>query len=211
MLRFNSFLGQSLRRPYLFKSVCIRTMSTTQKDPFGLLVKDHENVKTLYKKWEGASSNLEKRKVVNEMIREVVIHSSAEERFIYPLITKAKVGGNDGNLYFQRHATDHQTVKEILYFLDNNNPNSEQEWKLYNETVKKCMTALVEHMKIEEQETFPQLRKYVSDNDKLYDDITWAKENSPIHPHPSEPSPGSFAARLLQPLVGKMERAKEGM
>jgi len=168
------------------------TKKEAKKDAFDLLIQDHEKVKDLYTKWNSATTNRNKKKICSEIIKEVTIHSFIEEKVLYPLFPQAKLGDSQNSHFYQdRHALDHQCVKEMMHFLETQEPETDQEWNLFNETVKKCMTALLEHIQVEEKDSFPQLRKAFPDSSKIYDDLLTAKKSAPEHPDPSEGSGGT--------------------
>lgn len=173
------------------------------KDGFTLIYDDHERVKNLFSDWRKASTNVEKKAVIKTIIREVVSHATSEERYVYPLIKEEKIGG-DGELFYARNLLDDQINKELLYFLDSQEPKTEAEWTLYNQTVEKFMTVELEHIQTEEKE-LQILRERLSEAQKakLYDNLVWAKKTAPVHPHPM------VSTNILTPVVGVIEQGVE--
>jgi hypothetical protein len=181
------------------------------KDGIAFLYDDHEKIKSLFADWKRASTNGEKKTVVKSIIRDVVAHASAEERYLYPLIREQKIGGDNGELFYQRNLVDDQINKEILYFLDSNEPKTEAEWSLYNQTVDKFITVELEHLHMEEKEVLEVLRSRLSETQKtkLYDNLIWGKKTAPVHPHPMEPVKPSTGATIIAPVVGVIEQGVE--
>lgn len=59
-------------------------------DPVQMLIDDHKKVKDLFQQFERADGGREKRKIVEEAIRELRIHSALEEQVLYPAIRAVK-------------------------------------------------------------------------------------------------------------------------
>jgi hemerythrin superfamily protein len=181
------------------------------KDGIAFLYDDHDKLKTLFSDWKRSSTNGEKKTVVKNIIRDVVAHASAEERYLYPLIREKKIGGENGELFYQRNLVDDQINKEILYFLDSNEPKTDAEWSLYNQTVDKFITVELEHLHMEEKEVLEVLRSGLTEaqKTKLYDNLVWGKKTAPVHPHPMEPLKPSTGNTILAPVVGVIEQGVE--
>jgi len=55
-------------------------------DPVQMLIDDHKKVKDLFQQFERAGGGREKRKIVEEAIRELRVHSALEEQVFYPAV-----------------------------------------------------------------------------------------------------------------------------
>lgn len=178
-------------------------------DPFQLLIDDHNRVRQLYSQFENTRSFDEKRRIMNDIIREIAIHSSVEERVIYPLIQKWMP---KGQYLYETATTDHQVVKEILYGFDK---NSNTDWEqintdLFVKNAKKFFNNLSEHLAEEETIIFPSLRNLLPKEkfNNLSTDILNAKSDAPTHIYPSAPS-GGLAAKIVHPITGFVDTVKD--
>lgn len=96
------------------------------KDGIGLLFSDHQRFRSLMKDYISATEPSAKRAVVETLIREIVPHSSAEERVVYPLL-KALPNGKAGA---DRHYMDDTVNLQIMEFLGKIDPAAD--WELYD-------------------------------------------------------------------------------
>eukprot|EP00158_Paraphelidium_tribonemae_P001333 Partr_v1_DN24270_c0_g1_i1_m36888 putative domain protein len=76
---------------------------------------DHEFIRQCYANHKSATSEMDKKRWANEFIRQVSIHSVAEEIAVYPVMQDRL----DGGIKIANHSRDeHQVVKNELYELD---------------------------------------------------------------------------------------------
>lgn len=61
------------------------------KDAIEMLKADHKKVKGLFKDFEKCEKRAEKKKILNEIMTELAVHSAIEEKLIYPLLEKKDI------------------------------------------------------------------------------------------------------------------------
>lgn len=159
-------------------------------DAIELLKSDHRKVEDLFARYEGAPSPADKRGIVDEMIRELSIHSAIEEQLVYPLIRMRVEGGGDvANHSIEEHAA----VKRLLADIEKLDTTSED----YYTKVNAVIADVKKHVGEEETSVFPRLEAKVSaeQREKLGMLMEKAKSLVPTHPHPMVP--GTATAQLL--------------
>lgn len=57
-----------------------------QNDAVSLLKKDHAKVKKLFSQWESARGSTRKQQLLNEIVKELMVHETVEEDLIYPIL-----------------------------------------------------------------------------------------------------------------------------
>jgi len=176
----------------------------TKEHPDGLkfLFCEHTKLRALFTDIQSTTDWEVKSKLMRDIISEVARHSSAEERYLYPLITD-KIP--ESNMLHERILLDNHINKEILAFLDKNNPKTPEERVLYEITINKFIMIELEHMQQLEEIVLKDLAERMTDKEKeeLETNLRWAIGNAPTHPHPSVPT---VAANILHPLAGMVDK-----
>jgi hemerythrin superfamily protein len=122
-------------------------------DAIVLLKNDHKTVEKLFKEFEkaGDDAHQEKRRIVDSIIEELVIHTYIEEEIFYPAAREAVPETNDHVL---ESVEEHHVVVWMLSELLDLDPK--------NETFDAKVTVLTEnvrhHVGEEEDEWFPEVR-----------------------------------------------------
>lgn len=175
---------------------------------------DHRAIFDLYERWKQTPQHLleEKQKIANSLIREVSVHSVAEEITVYPLYDKKLANGVSTH---QHSLQEHQQVKDQLYELDKLNIQDVN----YNSKIDKIMSELSreylsfilccqlgianafspisplfkhyqDHIREEENTLLPQLRSVMNADEsvKLGEQYLNTKKTVPTRPHPSAPT-----------------------
>jgi len=136
--------------------------------------------------------------VINEIIRQLSIHTSIEERVLYPL-TRAKIPeGNEGNKLSDHGLKEHREMKEILDRLQSMDVDCAQ----FGEDVSSLLHDVKHHHKDEERDIFPQLRTHLN-KEELIDmgaQLDAAKNSARTHPHPNLPDQPPFNY-AVEPLI----------
>src|SRR3954447_7984434 len=150
-------------------------------DALTLLRDDHRSVAQLFKQFESAGDNahVEKRRIVDRIIEELSMHAAIEEQVFYP-VARAAVPGVEDNVL--ESLEEHHIVKWTLSELDGLDPTEER----FDAKVTVLIESVRHHVKEEETEFFPKVRKAMSRaalND-LGEALTSAKKSAPTHPHP---------------------------
>jgi len=174
-------------------------------DAITLLKNDHRTVEALFKKFEkaGDSAHKTKAKLVEKIIHELAVHAAVEEMAFYPFVK----GVNDTlTSDVLESLEEHHVVKWLLSELDGMDPKDER----FDAKVTVLIESVRHHVKEEEREMFPAVRKALSRSDlnDLGDVLERAKKTAPTHPHPRSPDepPGIAVAGLV---AGLIDRARD--
>jgi len=129
-------------------------LANASTDPIALLTADHQEVKALFRQFEGKSDGAQKAKVtLYEEIRQALeTHTTIEEEIFYPGVRDA------AEEMVAEALEEHQQVKTLLTDLAGMKPSDER--------FDAKMTVLIEnvehHAEEEEQEMFPKVKKALS-------------------------------------------------
>jgi hemerythrin superfamily protein len=182
-------------------------------DAIALLKRDHEEVKQLFRQFEGLTERAQKskQKLVMKMIRELAIHSAVEEILFYPTVrtsalAKGTQAGEKAADTVLESLEEHHVVKWLLSELEKMDPSDER----YDAKVTVMMENVKHHIEEEEGELFPAVRKLLGQEllEALGERMTKAKKLAPTRPHPSAPDtpPGNLVAA---PLAAMMDRGRD--
>jgi len=164
-------------------------------DAITLLKDDHKTVEGLFKRYEGAGERAyaTKRKLADSIIRELSVHAAIEEQLFYPTVRSRVEDEKDDVL---EALEEHHIVKWTLAELEDMEPKDER----FDAKMTVLMEGVRHHMKEEEQEMFPRVRKAVARGElqDLGERMRRAKAGVPTRPHPKAPDepPGNAAAGL---------------
>lgn len=128
-------------------------MTTKTNDAIGMLKNDHQEVKALFKKFEGLSdrSKVGKKTVADQVCDALTIHAQLEEEIFYPAVRKAI---KDEDL-MDEAVVEHASAKELIAQLAAIDPDDE----LYDAKVKVLSEQIDHHVEEEEGDMFPKARK----------------------------------------------------
>jgi hemerythrin superfamily protein len=84
-------------------------------DAMELLCHDHRMVEQLFRDYQAARSDTQRRGVVEIVVRELSKHAALEELMFYPLAKKVLP---DGQQEIDEHLAEHLSVKKTLLALD---------------------------------------------------------------------------------------------
>jgi hemerythrin superfamily protein len=169
-------------------------------DAIKLLKQDHREVEALFKRFEKAGEKAVKQKqqIAHQVIKLLSIHASVEEELLYPAARELSEELEEQVL---ESLEEHHVAKATLAELD--------KMKADDERFHAKMTVLIEnirhHVKEEEQELFPMLRKLMSNAqlEALGAAMKQAKGKAPTRPHPMSPDepPGNFISSALAKIL----------
>jgi hypothetical protein len=151
-------------------------------DAIELLKHDHRMVEQLFRDYRSAASDVQRRGVVEELIRELSKHAALEELTVYPFARRYLP---DGAVDVDEHLAEHMAVKKTLAELDSLPAGDGQERGLVTELQRE-----IEHPVHEEETQFiPALRAAVDDEALagLGRQLDKAKKLAPTRPHPRAP------------------------
>ena len=138
------------------------TTSKTATDAIALLTKDHAGVKALFKKYqqlcESGADGSEKEAVAMEICTELTAHATVEEEIFYPA-TRAE-GTED---LLDEAEVEHGTAKDLIAQIEDMEPDDD----LYDAKVTVLGEYIDHHVKEEEGELFPKVKKLGIDLEEL--------------------------------------------
>ena len=174
-------------------------------DALTLLRDDHRTVEQLFKKFEGLGERAAKtkRSTVDKIIRELSVHAVIEEQLLYPAVRERLPKREDMAL---ESLEEHLLVKIELSTLENMSPEHER----FDAKVTVVAEVVRHHVKEEEKELFPAIRKEFSRAElrELGEMMQKAKRTAPTRPHPLAPDepPGNI---LVGAAAAIADRARD--
>ncbi|MBA3303671.1 MAG: hemerythrin domain-containing protein [Acidimicrobiia bacterium] len=174
-----------------------------------LLTQDHRNVEALFKRFEAAEDERQKRDIADKVIEQLSIHAELEEQLFYPAL-KAKL--DDGGDVIEG-IEEHHLAKVSLWELERlpvSAPNFDAKFKIMAELIR-------HHVEEEEGEggIFAQARKAMKANElaALGERMEKAKATVPSRPHPLAPPVPPFNSILGLPVavLDKVVNAGKGV
>ncbi|HEY8113953.1 MAG TPA: hemerythrin domain-containing protein [Actinomycetes bacterium] len=149
-------------------------------DGIVLLKEDHKKVEALFKEFEKAkdtASPATLRSLVDKMINELVTHAYIEETIFYPA---AKAGVPETGEHILEAVEEHHVVAWLLSELLNMDAADES----FNAKVTVMIENVRHHVKEEEKEWFPEVRKALGRNRlvELAEQMQAARAKAPADP-----------------------------
>lgn len=172
-------------------------------DALELLCHDHRMVEQLFRDYQAAGNDTQRRGVVEIIIRELSKHAALEELMIYPLGKKVLP---DGEQEIDEHLAEHMQVKNLLLDLDKLSAGDDQTSELMADLQRE-----VEHHVQEEEGVFmPKLRAAVDEQalTELGEALDTAKQAAPTRPHPQAPDQLPALA-LAGPVAAIYDRLRD--
>lgn len=128
-------------------------MATKSNNAIDLLIKDHKDVKTLFKKFEGLSdrSRVGKENIVEQICHALTVHMHLEEEIFYPAVRK-EIKDED---LMDEAIVEHAAAKDLIEQLLKMDAGDE----LYDAKVKVLSEQIEHHVREEEDDMFPKVRK----------------------------------------------------
>lgn len=172
-------------------------MTGARPDVVEVLTSDHRLVDQLFHQFELASSTEayeNQRDLAQKLVRELSVHSVAEEQVLYPVMRRVL---ENGDRLADECLEAHAELKRLLADLDGIGPHDEGFVSGFTQ-----LAALVrEHVVEEEGLLLPQLQEAV-DAEELLDlgaAVEQAKRLAPTRPQPHAPNrpPGNIVAGAL--------------
>jgi hemerythrin superfamily protein len=175
-------------------------------DAIALLKQDHRMLEELFQRFEAASDRATKmkRKIVDQVIRLLSIHAAIEEQLFYPAAREALSEAEEEMVL--EALEEHHLVKWTLYELESMPAENER----FDAKVSVLMANVRQHLKEEERELFPAVRKVMSVTElrELGEQLEQAKKSAPTHPHPRAPDepPG---VQVAGTVAAAMDRGRD--
>ena len=142
--------------------------TTAAKDATALLKADHQRVADLFEEFESAKSGKSKMSIVAQICTELTVHAQIEEEIFYPAV---KAALKDQKMVPEA-TVEHAAVKNLIAEVQGKEPYGE----MYDAKVKVMGEFVKHHVKEEEKEMFPKVRKTDLDLKALGDKMATRKE-----------------------------------
>jgi len=125
-------------------------------DPVAILKRDHREVAQMLKTLEASKPGARRRQTVEKLTQALQLHMEIEERDIYPVVQRVV-----GNEEAEEAAVEHRLAREGLSDLQRlvDAPG-------FGAVVAMLTAGIKHHVKEEEQEVFPELKRKI-DRDQL--------------------------------------------
>jgi hemerythrin superfamily protein len=179
-------------------------------DAITLLKQDHKTVNGLFRQFEklGDNAQVSKRKVVDQIIKELSIHASIEENVFYPAVKGSSDELRDDVL---EALEEHHVVKWLCSELEGMAPDAER----FDAKVTVLIENVRHHVEEEETELFPRVRTALGRNalGEIGDLLAKAKKVAPTRPHPKAPDepPFNAIAGSVAALIDRVRDAGAGV
>jgi hemerythrin superfamily protein len=183
-----------------------RRSSPAATDAIAYLKADHRTVEKLFKAFEKAGDKAfrTKRKIVDDIIRELSQHAAVEEQFFYPAARREVPACNADVL---EAIEEHHVAKWLLSELTRTDAADER----FDAKVTVLIENVRHHVEEEEHDLFPEIRlgmgrKALLD---LGQQLAEGKALAPTRPHPRSPDepPGSLIAGAVAGVVDRARSA----
>jgi hemerythrin superfamily protein len=140
---------------------------TKTRDAIALLKDDHRAVERLFKEYEGASGEGRKEKLARKICLELIVHTTIEEEIFYPASNR-KI---DEDLLKEAYV-EHDAAKVLIAEIE---AGSGQTDDFFDAKVQVLSEQIEHHVKEEEGELFPQVRKADIDLEALGEQLAERK------------------------------------
>jgi hemerythrin superfamily protein len=128
-----------------------RSSSAAQRDALALLRADHQEVQSLFDKFEKTRSDDRKAAIAEQICNELTVHAQIEEEIFYPAAREA-IREKD---LLDEATVEHQSAKDLIAQIESGKPGDE----LFEAKVKVLGEYIRHHVKEEQNELFAQVRK----------------------------------------------------
>jgi hemerythrin superfamily protein len=149
-------------------------------DALALLKADHKIVRELFDKFEKMEGRMTgKKALAAKIIKELSIHTNIEETVFYPAV-RQKV--REAKKLILESYEEHYVAEWLLSELERMEPGAER----FDPKMMVMMESVRHHLKEEESELFPMVRKAMSAAElrELGARLMMAKKKAPTHPMP---------------------------
>lgn len=138
-----------------------------------MLTEDHAKVRKMFKQFEkmkDKAQDAEKAELVRQICKELTMHALVEEEIFYPAAREAI----DDHDIMDEAQVEHTIAKELIGQLESMQPSDE----LYDAKVTVLGEYVEHHVKEEEKQMFPKVRKARLDLEYLAEQIKERKEQA---------------------------------
>lgn len=121
-------------------------------DPVSMLTEDHRKVQKLFKQFEKLEDASEKERLARRICAELEVHTTLEEEIFYPFARECL----DEQDLLDEAEVEHTSAKELIEKIESGRPGSD----LYDAQVKVLGEYVNHHIREEEEELFPKLKRF---------------------------------------------------
>ena len=133
-----------------------------RQDAIQLLMSDHKEVEELFKQFQKAKNNNgDKAGIVEQICNALSVHAEIEEEIFYPAAREALT--EKGEDMLDEAEVEHASIKSLVEQLQDADPGEE----LFDAKVKVLCEYVTHHVKEEEGELFPKVKKTKLDLEEL--------------------------------------------
>lgn len=137
------------------KSTSTRSSASRMPDAIRLLTQDHKEVKALFKEYEklckAEADESQKQALAEQICEMLTVHTQIEEELFYPAAHEALKESD----IVDEAQVEHASAKDLIQQIRNMQPSDE----LYDAKVTVLGEYVDHHVKEEEKEMFPKLKK----------------------------------------------------
>ena len=142
-----------------------------KEDAIKLLKADHKEVADMVEKFEnGRLSKDRKAATAKQICMALTVHAQIEEEIFYPAAREAARSGED---LLDEAEVEHGSIKELVAAIENASPDDDE---LFEARVKVLGEYVKHHVKEEETQLFPKLRKSDMDLEEVGMQLSARKE-----------------------------------
>jgi hemerythrin superfamily protein len=147
--------------------------ATNSNDAIALLTADHRKVDALFAEFESAERGQQKIAIATQICNELVVHATAEEDIFYPQALAALQAeeSKDVELIWEA-AVEHGTLEGLIASLSGMSASDDD----FEAHIKVLKEYVKHHVKEEENEIFPRVRRTGLDMEALGEEIAERKE-----------------------------------
>ncbi len=150
------------------------TSKAVPGDAIDMLMSEHKAVKALFKQYDKLAESDgdadEKQAIAQQICQALTVHATVEEELFYP--AARDVLGDDEALVDEADV-EHSTAKDLIAQLEDSGPDDDP---LYDAKVKVLGEYIDHHVKEEEGEMFPKVKKAKLDTKLLGAEMAARKE-----------------------------------
>ena len=124
------------------------------QDAIALLTADHREVSDMFEQFDqlGDRATTSKEKLKDKICKALIAHTTIEEEIFYPAVRETIEDGED---MVDEAVVEHAAAKDLIKQLQEMQPDDE----LYDAKVKVLGEQIEHHVKEEEKEMFPKVKK----------------------------------------------------